>query len=66
MVCVATRKLVGSMLYYWFALDSFGSRNRIRLPQCVVSAVRAKYPQSVTSDDYKGHVDIQSDDDEYT
>jgi hypothetical protein len=32
------------VLYTFFAVDVFGARDRIRLPDCVVTAIRFKYP----------------------
>jgi hypothetical protein len=43
------------MLYYWFARDLFGCVDRIRLPDCVVAAVRSKYPNE-RGTPYVGHI----------
>ena len=45
------------MFYYYFAVDIFGAVERIRLPECVLAAVRHQYPQLVTEIDYVGHRD---------
>ena len=49
------------VLYYFMALDTFGALDRIKLPACVVSAIRAKYPQDLGDNGYKGHLNVQSD-----
>ena len=46
------------ILYYWFATNIFGARTRIRLPVCVVSAVRSKYP-NLKGIEYVGHIEIE-------
>jgi len=44
------------ILYYWFAITVFGATERIRLPACVVAAVRAAYPNP-PGVPYVGHID---------
>ena len=44
------------ILYYFFAIDVFGARHRIRLPDCVVTAIRSKYPNPAGVP-YVGHKD---------
>ena len=44
-------------LYYWVAIEIFGAVSRIKLPECVLSAVRAKYPNPI-GEPYKGHIDL--------
>jgi hypothetical protein len=46
------------MLYYWFARELFGCVDRIRLPDCVVAAVRSKYPNQ-RGVPYIGHIDTE-------
>ena len=45
------------LLYYYFACEVFGATDRIRLPACVVSAVRAMYPNP-PGEAYVGHRDV--------
>ena len=45
------------IFYYYFALNFFAARDRIKLPACVIAAVRHKYPQANDETDYVGHID---------
>ena len=45
------------ILYYYIALNFFAARDRIKLPDCVIAAVRHRYPQHIDEDDYVGHKD---------
>ena len=47
------------ILYYYFAVNFFSARDRIKLPECVVAAVRHKYPQQQHDRDYVGHKEIE-------
>lgn len=47
------------LLYYWYATIVFhviGPRNRVKLPDCILQAVRNRFPEA--DGNYKGHEDI--------
>jgi hypothetical protein len=49
------------LLYYWFAIDRFGATDRVRLPDCVVAAVRSKYPNE-KGEAYLGYISVRWED----
>jgi hypothetical protein len=46
------------LLYYWFAIDVFGAVERTKLPDCIIAAVRSKYPNP-PGVAYIGHIDVE-------
>ena len=49
------------LLYYWFAADRLSETRRDELPTCVVTAIRGKYYQLITENDYVGYVSTADD-----
>jgi hypothetical protein len=44
--------------FEYYAVDVYNSFKRMRLPDCVLAAVRAKYPNDV-GEPYTGHIDTE-------